>query len=131
MWHPSRLMRVVLAVGGVLVVLVGLAAWSLETEYGGNGVIGSATSNGVTRVFDINEQSLDDEHQSVTTIVFQGTEAEARAFMDQRWNEGRNYTIPAIIIALGGLTILVAFVPSIGRSSDGDQNEIRDAESGK
>jgi len=94
MWHPRRWMRVVLTVGGTLVVLVGLAAWSLETEYGGNGVIGSATSNGVTRVFDINEQSLDDEHQSVTTIVFQGTEAEARAFMDKRWNEGRNYTIP-------------------------------------
>lgn len=123
MWHPRRWMRVVLTVGGTLVVLVGLAAWSLETEYGGNGVIGSATSNGVTRVFDINEQSLDDEHQSVTTIVFQGTEAEARAFMDKRWNEGRNYTIPVLIIALGGIMILAPFVPSFGRSSDGDQTE--------
>jgi len=118
MWHPTRLMRAGLVVGGALVVLVGLAAWSLETEYGGNGVGGSATSNGVTRVFDVNEQVLDDEHQSVTTIVFEGTETEARAFMEQRWNEGRDYTIPALIIALGGIMILSAFVPSMGRSSD-------------
>jgi hypothetical protein len=122
-------MRVVLAVGGPVVLLVGWAAWSLETEYGGNGVIGSATSKGITRVFDINEQSLDDELQSVTTIVFEGTEAEARAFMEQRWNEGRNYTIPALILALGGIMVMSAFVPSIGHRSGGDQTEVRDVDS--
>ena len=96
---------------GVLVILVGLAAWSLETEYGGNSVGGSETAGDVTRVFDIDEGSLDSEGHPVTTIVFEGTEAEAESFMKARWGEGRNYVYPAIVIGAGVLLLAGAFVP--------------------
>lgn len=117
-WHPTRSIRILMVVFGVFGVLVGLVAWSLETEYGGNGVGGSETSNGVTRVFDVDEQSVDAEGHAGTTIVFEGTEAEAREFMEERWNEGRNYTIPAVIIALGGMLVLGALFPPFGRKPE-------------
>lgn len=117
-WHPTRSIRVLIGVLGVFAVLVGLALWSLETEYGGNGVGGSESFNGVTRVFDVDEQSVDAEGHPVTTIVFEGTEAEAQAFMEQRWNEGRNYAIPAVTIAIGAILVLGAFLPSFGQQVD-------------
>lgn len=117
-WHPTRPIRILMMVLGVFGVLVGQVAWSLETEYGGNGVGGAEASNGVTRVFDVDEQSVDAEGHAVTTIVFEGTEAEAREFMEERWNEGRNYTIPVVIIALGGTLVVGAVFPPFGRKPE-------------
>lgn len=102
--------RVAVGVVGLIVVVVGLVAWSLETEYGGNAVAGSEFSNGVERVFDIVDGALDAEGHPVTTIVFEGTPAEAQAYMTQRWSEGRNYTLPGLVIAIGGLSFLGAFI---------------------
>lgn len=115
MWHLRRSARIVMGGLGVLTVLVGLAAWSFETEYGGNAVGGSETSNGVTRVFDIDEQSVDAEGHPVTTIVFEGTEAEANAFIERRWSEGRNYAIPVVLMAVGGILFLGAVSPPYKR----------------
>lgn len=118
MWRPMVRTRITLAALGLLVVFAGWVAWDVETEYGGNPVGGAEISNGVTRVFDVDEQSVDAEGHAVTTIVFEGTEAEAREFMEERWNEGRNYTIPVVIIALGGMLVLGAVFPPFGRKPE-------------
>ncbi len=112
MWHPSTRIRIVLGTVGLLVGLVGLALWSLESEYGGKGVGGSETSNGVTRVFDIDEQSVDSEGHPVTTIVFEGTEAGANAYIEQRSREGRNYVVPSLTIGVAALLLVGAVVPA-------------------
>lgn len=102
--------RVALAVIGLVVIMFGLGAWSLETEYGGNSVAGMEWSGGVTRVFDVDEQSVDAEGHPVTTIVFEGTAEEAEAFAHQRWQEGRNYLIPGLVIGMGGLLVIGALI---------------------
>jgi hypothetical protein len=114
-WQPTVRQRVAVGVVGLVLVLVGMGAWSIETEYGGNAVGGSELSGGVTRVFDIDERSVDAQGHPVTTIVFEGTEAEAEAFMTRRWNEGRNYLIPGSVFGFGILVFLAAFVPPLGR----------------
>lgn len=124
MWRPTVRTRITLAALGLLVVFSGWVAWDVETEYGGNPVGGAETSNGVTRVFDVDEQSVDAEGHAVTTIVFEGTEAEAREFMEERWNEGRNYTIPVVIIALGGMLVLGAVSPPFGRKPEMQESAI-------
>lgn len=112
MWHMSKGKRIAFGVTGLLVGLCGLALWSLESEYGGNGVGGSETSNGVTRVFDIDEQAIDSEGRAVTTIVFEGTEAEANAYIEQRSKEGRNYVIPSLTLGFGVVLMVGAFLAS-------------------
>lgn len=109
--------RVALAVIGLVVIMFGLGAWAFETEYGGNGVGGMELSDGVTRVFDVDEQSVDADGHQVTTIVFEGTEEEAQAFAHKRWQEGRNYLIPGLVIGLGGLLFIGAFMPGRKRQS--------------
>lgn len=95
-------------------VLVGLATWSLETEYGGNAVAGSTFSGDLHRVFDVVEGEIDVDGHPVTTIVFEGTEAEANAYMERRWREGRNYTIPAVVITGGVVIVLGGLVAPLG-----------------
>jgi len=104
---------------GVLTVLVGLVAWSLETEYGGNPVAGSeSTGDGGERVFDLDETRLDNQGQPITTIVFEGTPAEAAEFIRRRHEEGRSYAIPGLVIAVGGIAMVVAILPPWRRSRD-------------
>lgn len=111
MIQKSYRRRIGLGVVGIVVGLAGLASWSLETEYGGNAVGGSEMVNGVTRVFDIDEGSVDAEGHPVTTIVFEGTAAEVEEYVNQRWGEGRNYLYPGIVIAVGVLLLIGALIP--------------------
>lgn len=104
--------RIALAAIGAVVVMFGLGAWALETEYGGNAVVGMEFSNGVTRVFDVDEQSFDAKGHQMTTIVFEGTHEEATAYADARWSEGRNYLIPGVVIGIGALLVIGSLVPS-------------------
>ena len=61
MWHPSVAMRIILGIFGVLALVVGWAAWQLETEYGGEGTVGSMEflPDGTVRVYDSDEQVPD------------------------------------------------------------------------
>lgn len=112
MWHMSKGIRIAFGVAGLLVGLFGFVLWSFEAEYGGSGVGGSETSNGVTRVFDIDEQVTDSEGHPVTTMVFEGTKAEANAYIEQRSKEGRNYVIPSLTLSLGVVLLVGAFLAS-------------------
>lgn len=112
-WQPRTGARIAIGVVGLLVIAVGLLAWELETEYGGNAVGGAAAAeDGLIAVFDVDEQATEPEGDAATSIVFVGTEEEAQAYMDQRWREGRNYVVEAAIIAVGVLLVVAAVIPT-------------------
>jgi anthranilate phosphoribosyltransferase len=117
MWHPKRSTRIILGIIGVLAVVVGMGAWSFETEYGGDGP-GEIEhlADGTEKVYDINDQEVDDEGHQLRTLVFEGTPAEVEAYLEARRNEGRNYLIPALIIGAGVVLILAALVPAFGET---------------
>ncbi len=105
----SRASRVAVGVLGGLVVLVGLGVWSLESEYG-SGLNFSVESDGtVHRVFEIDEQAPDPEDR--LTVVFEGTEEEASAYIAQRRAETTNLVIPGLVVGVGVLTVIAALIP--------------------
>ena len=123
LWRPSVVLRIILGISGVIALIVGIGLWALETEYGGEGVCGSETIGSVTRVFDCPGEQADAEGHLITTIVFEGTEAEALEFMDQRSSEGRNYLIPGLIFAVGAILLIGAVLPPIGKREDVNPSE--------
>jgi len=105
----SRAARLAVGVLGGLVVLVGLGVWSLESEYG-SGLNFSTESDGtVHRVFEVDEQAPEPEHRF--TVVFEGTEEEALAYIEQRRAEGTNLVIPGLIIGVGALIVIAGLIP--------------------
>jgi hypothetical protein len=105
----SKAARVAVVVLGVLVLLVGLLAWSLESEYG-SGLNFSMESDGtVHRVFEVDEQAPAPEDRS--TVVFEGTEEEASAYIQRRRAEGTNLVIPGLILGVGALMVVAALIP--------------------
>lgn len=124
MWRPKRSTRITLGMVGVLAVVVGMGAWSLETEYGGDGP-GEIEhlADGTERAYDINEREVDDDGHQLRTLVFEGTPEEVEAYVEQRRSEGRSYVIPGLIIGLGVVLILAAVFPAFG-SSEPDTTDL-------
>ena len=122
MWHPSVVMRIILAILGVIALVVGVAAWSLETEYGGEGP-GSMEMlpDGTVRVYDVDEQITDAEGHPAPVLVFEGTQEEADAWVEQRRSEGRSYLIPVLILSVGAVLGVGAVFPSLGGDSELDE----------
>ncbi len=105
----SRASRIAVGVLGGLAVLVGLGAWSLESEYG-SGLNFSVESDGtVHRVFEVDEQAPNPEDR--LTVAFEGTEEEATAYIEQRRTEGTSLVIPGLIIGVGVLAVIAASFP--------------------
>lgn len=96
-----------LIVLGVVLVLVGMVAWGWETEYGsGNdSMIEVDAITDVAKVYDLDEQA------GTRELVFEGTTAEAQAYAEEQRTSGRNYMIPALILAAGGALILLGVWP--------------------
>src|SRR5262245_21317150 len=95
--------RIGIAVLGIVVVLIGLFAWSIENEYGsGLNFTLEGEPGGTTVVY---------EDQTGRTPVFEGTQEEAFAYMDRRRSAGESFVIPAVIITVGAAIVLLAFVP--------------------
>ncbi len=115
MWRPRRSTRITMAILGVLTILAGSAAWSFETEYGGDGP-GEIEhlADGTERVYDINDQQVDDEGHQLRTLVFEGTPQEVEAYVEERRSEGRSYLIPGLMIAVGAVLLVGAVFPSFG-----------------
>ncbi len=103
-WHRPWPVRVVLVGVGVVVVLVGLVGWSLEGEYGGDPdreeyVVGHDEATGLATV------------EGESGVVFQGTEAEVDAWLEEQ-RGSRNYLVPVLLIAGGSLAFLAGLAPS-------------------
>jgi len=106
----SKAARVAVGVLGGLVVLVGLGVWSLESEYG-SGLNFSTESDGtVHRVFEVDEQAPEPEDRF--TVVFEGTEEEALAYIEQRRADGTNLVFPGLIVGAGALMVIAALIPT-------------------
>lgn len=116
-WRRSIAVRVVLIVLGALVIFSGYVAWALETEYGGDPdrqeyVVGQE-AGGPVRAF-----TIDDNGEEI--VAFQGTQEEVDAFLE-RERGGRNYTVPALILAAGGIVALLGAWPVRGESPADDR----------
>jgi len=108
----TRSTRIRLAVLGVLVGLFGLAAWSFEKEYGsGTNFMVEQRAGGAAIVYDVDETSTDASSQTGTNPVFEGSEEEAMAYIEERRSQGLNFTLPITALGLGGLLLLASAAP--------------------
>lgn len=105
----SRAARVAVGVLGGLVVLVGLGLWILESEYGSESNFSTESDGAVHRVIEVDEQAPEPEDRFA--VVFEGTEEEALAYIEQRRAEERNLVIPGLIIGVGAVIIIAALIP--------------------
>jgi hypothetical protein len=93
-----RVLRVALVVVGVVVVFVGLFAWDFEDTYGHGLNFTIAEKGGVATVY---------EEQTGQTPLFSGTSEEALDYVERRQETGKNFVVPATIIAVGVAFVLV------------------------
>jgi hypothetical protein len=104
----SRRARIVLIVLGLVVVLGGLFAWTVENEYGSGLDFSLRPRDGQTAVY---------EAQAGSEPVFVGSRDEASEYMEQRRAPGESFVVPGAIIAAGAILVIVgAFA---GRRTDG------------
>ncbi len=98
----SRRARIVLIVLGLVVVLGGLFAWTVEDEYGSGLDFSTMPRDGQTAVF---------EAQAGEEPVFVGSRDEAFEYMERRRAAGESFVVPGAIIAAGAILVIVgAFV---------------------
>ncbi len=91
----SGCLGVVLTVCGAVLVLIGLFARSLESEYGSGLNFSIENRDGTAIVYEVNEQA--DTRQQ----VFEGSPEDALAYTDRRREEREDLFVPNLLIALG------------------------------
>ena len=105
-WHRPWPVRIVFVVMGVVLVLAGLVAWSLEDVYGGDPnrqeyVIGHEVATGQASVFGENGELV---YETVSI-------ADAEAWVEGQ-RGSRSYTVPVLLIAGGAFAIIAGLSPS-------------------
>jgi len=107
--------RILLVVSGGVLVLAGALAWSVgEDIFGGSGFdpeLITETDGDTVRIYEFYEHGLDREGQPVRSLVFEGSQEEADAFMAEPQAEDRNNQEPMLMIAVGAVTVIVALIP--------------------
>ena len=94
----SRTVRTVLILLGLVTVLGGLFAWSVEDSYGSGLDYSLEPEGGRIQVF---------EASAGSEPVFVGSRAEANAYMDQQRAARESFVIPGAIIAAGATLVIV------------------------
>jgi hypothetical protein len=94
----SRHARIELIVLGLVVVLGGLFAWTVENEYGSGLDFSLRPRDGQTAVY---------EAQAGSEPVFVGSRDEASEYMEQRRAAGESFVVPGAIIAAGAILVIV------------------------
>ena len=107
-------LRMLLVVFGGVVVLAGAVAWSVGSPVGDSGLdpeLITEIDGDTVRIYEFNEHGpVDNERRPVQSLVFEGSQAEADAFMSEPQSEDRNYLVPALIIAVGAVIVIVALI---------------------
>ena len=108
-------LRMLLVVFGGVVVLAGAVAWSVGSPVGGGAGLDpeliTEIDGDTVRIYESNEHGpVDSEGRPVQSLVFEGSQAEADAFMSEPQAEDRNYLVPALIIAVGAVIVIVALI---------------------
>jgi hypothetical protein len=88
----------VLIVVGLLTVLGGAFAWTIEDEYGSGLDFSTRPMDGQTAVY---------ETQAGEEPVFVGDRDEAFEYMEQRRAAGESFVVPGAIIAAGAIVVVV------------------------
>ena len=101
--HPAA-RRIGLIAVGALMVLAGMVAWGWETEYGSGHGFSIEVIGDQAKVYDTDEDAEN-------VVVFEGTRAEADAYVEEQQTSGRNYTVSVLILAAGGALLLVGVWP--------------------
>ena len=94
----SNAKRKALTVIGLVVIIAGLAAWSWQDTYGGT------EFGGVEIDADGNAQVFNPDGQ----VVFEGTEGESEAFIEEAQSGLGVFLVPGLIIGLGAALIIWA-----------------------
>lgn len=94
----SRRARIVLIVLGVIAVLGGVFAWTIEDEIGSGLDFSTRPRDGQTAVY---------EAQAGEEPVFVGSRDEAFEYMEQRRAAGESFVLPGAIIAVGAILVVV------------------------
>jgi hypothetical protein len=104
--RPSH--RIALAALGVVVVFIGLFAWSVEDSSGSglNFATEPGAAEGVVTVYEVDEGVGGGD-----TPVFEGTRAAASEYMERRTSAGESFVIPGVIIGVGAALVLLAIAP--------------------
>jgi hypothetical protein len=105
--------RIAITALGLVIGLAGLAAWGLEQDAGGGWNAGSIEGEpgGVYTVYELDENDQGGTEEPAKTVVFSGTEEEARAYFDSR-TQDKNFIVPGLMIAAGAVLIILAVIPS-------------------
>lgn len=97
--------KVMLVILGLLVVFGGWVAWSIEDVYGsGTNFLVQTSQDGSVIVYE------DVDGQGTDEVVFEGSEKEAQAYIEQRRAEGKSFVVPSVVIAVGALLVVGALV---------------------
>ena len=101
--HPTA-RRIGLVAVGAIMVLAGMVAWGWETEYGSGHGFSIEVIGDQAKVYDT-------DADAGNVVVFEGNRAEAEAYTEEQRTSGRNYTIPALIVAAGAALVLAGVWP--------------------
>ena len=101
----SRRGRIVLIVLGLVVVLGGVFAWTVEDEYGSGLDFSTRPRDGQTAVF---------EAQAGDEPVFVGSQDEASEYMERERAAHESFVLPAVIIAVGAILVLAGALTGRG-----------------
>jgi hypothetical protein len=112
----TRSPRIGVAVLGLVIVIVGLGLRAFQAEYSsGLNFMIESDGSAVHTVYVVDELNRDVDGNPSLTAVFQGTEAEALAYTEQRRTEEANLTVPWLITGVGalvlGLSVISASFP--------------------
>jgi hypothetical protein len=93
-----RTVRIVLIVVGLVAVLGGVFAWTIEDESGSGLDFSTRPEDGQTAVY---------QAQAGEEPVFVGSRDEAFEYMEQRRAAGESFALPGAIIAAGAIVLVV------------------------
>ena len=98
MQRPANATRKALVAIGLVLVVIGLAGWAWQSTYGGTEFGGVEIGpDGAAQVYDHDGQ-----------VVFQGTEEEAEAFIEEAQGGFGVFLVPGLIIGLGAALIILS-----------------------
>jgi hypothetical protein len=79
---------------GVVLVLVGVVSWAVEDVYGsGTNFLVAVDPDGSATVYD--------DGDSGRVVVFEGTEEQAREYMEERRGRGKSFVLPGAVVGAG------------------------------
>lgn len=104
----SPFVRLLLVAAGGLTIAAGLFAWSHEAEYGDRVYEENPSEYLIGCLYTCDVYHHDQQTGENVAIVEDLTERQAEQYLERL---GRNYTVPAVVLVLGGVLATVGLWP--------------------